>query len=188
MTPLKVSSTSLALLLVTAPIASAEEGMDRQAKINNALSAATPMIAEAATVMTPDGTVLREGSGAYTCFPQGDGVPAPMCMDEAWMGWLDAYVNKTDFQANRMGISYMLAGDGAGASNLDPAAEKPDAENDWVIEGPHLMVLVPDPAMLDALSTDYTTGAPYVMWKGTPYAHIMVPTGERPPQPQVAER
>lgn len=104
------------------------------------------------------------------------------------MGWLDAYVNKTDFQANRMGISYMLAGDGAGASNLDPAAEKPDAENDWVIEGPHLMVLVPDPAMLDALSTDYTTGAPYVMWKGTPYAHIMVPTGERPPQPQVAER
>ncbi|WP_404378845.1 hypothetical protein [Caenispirillum salinarum] len=188
MTPIKISATALGLLLMAAPAALAEEGMDKQAKIDNALSAATPMIAENASVMTPDGTVLREGSGAYTCFPEGGGVPAPMCLDEPWMGWLDAYVNDTDFQADEMGIAYMLAGDGAGASNVDPRAEQPAAGNDWVVEGPHLMMLVPDTAMLEALPTDYTTGEPYVMWKGTPYVHVMVPTGDRPQQPQVAER
>ena len=30
------------------------------------------------------------------------------------------------------------------------------------------------------LPTDPNRGGPYVMWKGTPYAHIMVPVGERP--------
>ncbi len=37
------------------------------------------------------------------------------------------------------------------------------------------MILVPDPALLDGISTDPWNGGPYVMWKGTPYAHIMVP-------------
>jgi hypothetical protein len=40
------------------------------------------------------------------------------------------------------------------------------------------MVFLPDPKQLDAMSTDHTTGAPYVMWKGTPYAHVMLPLGE----------
>ena len=35
-------------------------------------------------------------------------------------------------------------------------------------------------AALDAFPTDPQAGGPYVMWKGTPYAHIMVPIGERP--------
>ncbi len=41
------------------------------------------------------------------------------------------------------------------------------------------MILVPDPAMLEGISTDPDNGGPYVMWKGTPYAHIMIPVGER---------
>jgi hypothetical protein len=36
-------------------------------------------------------------------------------------------------------------------------------------------VIVPDPALLDAFTADHTTGKPYVMYKGTPYAHLMVP-------------
>jgi hypothetical protein len=38
------------------------------------------------------------------------------------------------------------------------------------------MVLVPDLRLLDGVSTDPNNGGPFVMWKGTPYAHIMVPT------------
>ena len=68
----------------------------------------------------------------------------------------------------------MLAGD-AGASNIDPYAEGPTEDNDWVVEGAHLMLLVPDNSALEGLSTDPENGGPYVMWKGTPYAHIMVP-------------
>ena len=45
------------------------------------------------------------------------------------------------------------------------------------------MVLVPDTAQLEGLLwADPHNGGPYVMWKGTPYAHIMVPVGDRPKQ------
>jgi hypothetical protein len=43
-----------------------------------------------------------------------------------------------------------------------------------------MMVLLPDPTQLEALSTNPNNGGAYVMWKGTPYAHIMMPVGERP--------
>jgi hypothetical protein len=42
------------------------------------------------------------------------------------------------------------------------------------------MILVPDPAMLEDIPTDSDAGGPYVMWQGTSYAHIMMPTGPRP--------
>ena len=37
------------------------------------------------------------------------------------------------------------------------------------------MVLYADPKALDAYPTDPKSGGPWVMWKGTPYAHLMVP-------------
>ncbi|AZQ09384.1 hypothetical protein [Shewanella khirikhana] len=94
------------------------------------------------------------------------------------MMWADAWTHKKPFQAKSIGISYMLGGDG-GASNTDPFAEGKTDDNQWIVEGPHLMIIVPDPAMLDSLPTDPYEGGPYVMWKGTPYAHIMVPVGAR---------
>jgi hypothetical protein len=79
----------------------------------------------------------------------------------------------------KVGIAYMMAGD-TGASNTDPYAESPTAGNQWVVEGPHIMMILPDSAQLEGLPTDPNTGGAYVMWKGTPYAHIMVPVGKRP--------
>jgi hypothetical protein len=98
-------------------------------------------------------------------------------MDGAWMQWADAWSNKKDFTADKLGISYMLAGD-EGASNIDPFAEGPTDENEWIVEGPHLMIIAP-PALLEGFPTDPDNGGPYVMWKGTPYAHLMVPVGAR---------
>jgi hypothetical protein len=37
------------------------------------------------------------------------------------------------------------------------------------------MMFVPDPKQLEGITADHTAGGPYVMWKGTPYAHIMMP-------------
>jgi hypothetical protein len=37
------------------------------------------------------------------------------------------------------------------------------------------MILVPDLKALQGMSTDPTGGGPYVMYSGTPYAHIMAP-------------
>ena len=152
---------------------------DMEDLIADALGAAWPGMAEDATVVDWEGNVLREGSNGYTCFPTPPMLEgkAPMCMDSEWMEWADAWSNKKEFAADTLGISYMLAGDG-GASNIDPYAEGPTDDNEWIREGAHLMILAPA-ELLDAYPTDPDNGGPYVMWKGTPYAHLMVPVGSR---------
>lgn len=37
------------------------------------------------------------------------------------------------------------------------------------------MIVLPDHRLLEGLPPDPKSGDPFVMWKGTPYAHIMVP-------------
>jgi hypothetical protein len=179
---------ALLLVLILACLTStsvvADEKMDKEALIKDALSAAPPAIAKTATVMDGDGTVLKKGSGAYTCYPtlpplRGKG-HEPMCLDKVWMEWHHAWMERKDFKPKALGIAYMLAGD-SGRSNIDPFAEKPTKDNQWVVEGPHVMVIVPDSALLDTLPTDPNNGGAYVMLKGTPYAHIMVPVAKRPP-------
>ena len=44
------------------------------------------------------------------------------------------------------------------------------------------MIIVPDEALLAGLPTTPVKDGPYVMWSGTPYAHIMIPVAERLPQ------
>jgi hypothetical protein len=175
-----VTSTAVILGLFGANLATAQ---DKDALIKNALSAAPPGVAETATVMDNKGNLLREGSGAYTCFPCEGGLTATMCADAEWLAWGDAYMKQAqDYKPSGFGMAYMLAGDPPedGASNIDPFATAATADNQWVVEGPHVMILVPDAAMLEDVSTDPDSGGPYVMWKDTPYAHIMLPTGPRP--------
>ena len=168
--------TLIATLLVI-PVSGLAD--DKADAIEDALSAAWPGMAENATVVDWEGNVLREGSNGFTCMPTPPSleVKAPMCMDSVWMKWADAWANKKGFAADALGISYMLAGDG-GASNIDPYAEGPTDDNEWIREGAHLMILAPA-ELLDAFPTDPDNGGPYVMWKGTPYAHLMVPIGSR---------
>ncbi|GAA5644472.1 hypothetical protein [Vibrio proteolyticus] len=170
-----------ALLILAGSSTNANAADDTDMLLKDALSAAPPTLRDKVTVVDWNNNVLQQGTSNYTCFPtppQLSGT-APMCMDAAWMDWADAWMNKKPFEAKTIGISYMLAGDG-GASNVDPYAEGMTDDNQWVVEGPHLMIITPDKAMLDALPTDPNNGGPYVMWKGTPYAHIMVPVGARP--------
>ncbi len=147
-------------------------------RIARAMSAAPKSISEKATIQDGKGHVLREGSNAWTCMPDVlPGQPYPMCNDKVWNDLMRAVGEKAPFQAERMSISYMLQGD-APVSNTDPYATDPENGHVWIQEGPHLMVVLPDPASLEGISTDPHNGGPYVMWKGTPYAHIMVPLGE----------
>lgn len=148
-------------------------------KVADALSAAWPGMAEDATVVDWEGNVLKEGTNGYTCLPSPPDLTgfSPMCMDSEWMKWANAWQTRGDYSAEALGISYMLAGD-EGASNIDPYAEGPTDDNQWIEEGAHLMILAPA-ALLEAYPTDPNNGGPYVMWKGTPYQHLMVPVGPR---------
>ena len=117
------------------------------------------------------------GTNGWMCLVEADGTP--MCLDKEWQAWADGWMNKKDPQVKSIGLAYMLKGD-KGASNSDPYAEKATPDNQWVVSGPHVMVVLPDPSQLDALPTDPWNGGPWVMWKGTKYAHIMMPTVPTP--------
>jgi len=124
-----------------------------------------------------NGKVVVEGSNGWTCMPDtmpGDG--AAMCNDALWGEMMTAVGTKAAFKASGIGISYMLLGEppGSGVSNSTPYHPDPKSADDYVETGPHLMVIVPK-ELLDGITTDPTTGGPYVMWKDTPYAHIMIP-------------
>ncbi|MGV8989547.1 MAG: hypothetical protein ACOH2H_25330 [Cypionkella sp.] len=162
----------------------AQSSPDTDAMIAEALSAAPAGILETATVSDLAGNILRQGTSDYTCFPAPDGLAGPMCMDAEWRRWMAAWMGGTPFTAKHVGISYMLAGDApdGGASNIDPAAPQPTADNEWIVEGPHMMVITPDPMAFNGLPTVIQTDGPYVMWSGTPYVHLMVPVAARPEQ------
>lgn len=146
---------------------------DKDAIIASAESAGPASVTAGATIKAADGTVLREGSNGYTCYPQQDAM-GPMCNEPAWDALIGALMNKQEYEAKVFSVSYMLAGEGtaAGVSNSDPYATDPTAD-DWVKEGPHLMIILPDPAMLEGMSRDPNDPV-YVMWADTPYAHVMV--------------
>jgi hypothetical protein len=108
----------------------------------------------------------------------GASVDDPMCLDKTWQAWADAWSKKVQPKVEGSGIAYMLRGD-KGASNTDPFATGPKADNAWVVAPPHIMVLYADLKLLDAYPTDPKSGGPWVMWKGTPYAHLMVPVAPK---------
>lgn len=186
--PRKAGGLRAALYIVacttlTSP-AVAQSTPDADTMIADALRAAPANIRDTATVSDLAGNILRQGTSDYTCFPAPEGLAGPMCMDAEWRRWMAAWMGGTPFAAKHMGIAYMLSGDepDGGASNIDPAAAQPTANNEWVVEGPHMMVITPDPAAFDGLPTVIQTDGPYVMWTGTPYAHLMVPVAARPVQ------
>jgi len=170
---------AIGIAFIALPFASLSSETDsKEVKINRAMEAAPDFITQKATIIDADGTVLREGTNGWHCMPSMPGGAHPMCNDEVWMSLLAAVGNKEDFKADTVGISYMLAGDD-NVNNADPYDTKPDPGEVWVQEGPHLMIIVPDTGALEGLSDDPNSGGPYVMWKGTPYVHIMVPVGPR---------
>jgi hypothetical protein len=101
-----------------------------------------------------------------------------MCLDEPWMAWLRAYLSNSPPDVSRIGFGYMLGGDAA-ASNTDPFATEATADNEWMMQGrPHIMMVVPEASMLEGLPTSPSAGGPWVMFRDTPFAHVMLPVAE----------
>ena len=166
------------------PMGSTTKMMTKAQKIASAMTAAPATVSAKATVFdwpAKEGAapeVLRAGTNGWSCFPDMPETKGsdPMCVDETWMKWLDAYLAHKTPEVMRAGIGYMMAPGGAWGSNTDPYAMKETPDNHWGHHSPHMMILVPDLKSLAGISTDPDNGGPYVMWAGTPYAHIMAPT------------
>jgi hypothetical protein len=168
-----VVALALAALLSPAPsLAQPAAGL-----IRNAMSAAPASVAGRATIMDGEHRVLRPGDNGWICLPDDPSIAnnSPMCLDAQWLDFIDALMAKRAPAVARVGVGYMLQGD-MPVSNLDPFAPSPTAGNQWIANsGPHVMLIVPDPKALDGLPTNPGSTGPWVMWKGTPYAHLMIP-------------
>jgi hypothetical protein len=147
----------------------------------SAESAAPSSISSHATIVqaAANGTMttIRKGTNGWTCLPDAPDTPGPdpMCFDANAGKWVAAWVAHKPPPQGVVGIMYMLEG-GTDASNTDPYATKPDAKNNWIKTGPHIMVVGSKEILAgQPSSANPDTSVPYVMWAGTPYAHLMVP-------------
>ncbi|OQW35828.1 MAG: hypothetical protein A4E19_16410 [Nitrospira sp. SG-bin1] len=174
---------------VTPPLVLGEGGarrdVVRQATETAAAENAAPAsLSKNATILNRDGQVLRIGTNGWMCLPD-DPATAGMdsiCMNESWRNFMDALKNKKKPTYTQVGVAYMLQGDRP-VSNTDPYATEPRPGDDWVEKlGAHIMVLVPDPESLKSLPTNSKNGGPWIMWAGTPYAHLMIPIESYPGQ------
>jgi hypothetical protein len=161
----------------TAP-ATTDEGKTAEAR-----SAAPDNVSRDATVMdwpATEGGQMRElakGSNGWVCYPstpspKGAIGQDPMCLDPVFQKWAEAWMTKKSPNITAVGFGYMLHGD-RGASNTDPFATDSTATNNWVRVGPHVMVVAPGATLASVSATPGKS--PWVMWKGTPYAHVMMP-------------
>ena len=186
---MKISKMRLLLVAAAAGSLGASAGIAQQGSdpIASAESAAPAAISSKATIMTIDAkgamNVLRKGTNGWTCMPDAPDTPGPdpMCFDANAGKWVEAWAGHKPPPDGTVGVMYMLEG-GTDASNTDPYATKPTETNAWIKTGPHIMIV----GSKDVLA-GYPTGAapdtsaPYVMWSGTPYAHLMVPVATTKP-------
>ena len=152
-------------------------------------TAAPSYIAKDATVLNEKMEMLREGTNGWTCLPvnpRGMSDPEngwkdaheamPLCGDAEVFKWISAYLSDEVPDMDYDGYAWMLHGDMGEDNSTPKVMSKNDAkEGHWIESGPHLMRMPKDPSSLDGMTTDFNSGAPYVMFSGTPYAHIMYP-------------
>ena len=148
--------------------------------IASAMTAAPAAVGKDATVIDFDEKgamrTVRKGTNGFTCLadnPQTPG-PDPMCADANAMEWMGALMAHQPPPAGKVGFVYMLAG-GTDASNTDPYATEPTKDNHWIKTGPHVMMVGSGPMTGYPTNADPDTSQPYVMWAGSPYAHLMLP-------------
>ena len=152
-------------------------------------TAAPSYIAKDATVLNEKMEMLREGTNGWTCLPvnpRGMSNPEngwkdaheamPLCGDAEVFKWISAYLSDEIPDMDYDGYAWMLHGDMGEDNSTPKVMSKNDAkEGHWIESGPHLMRMPKDPSSLDGMTTDFNSGAPYVMFSGTPYAHVMYP-------------
>jgi hypothetical protein len=93
-----------------------------------------------------------------------------MCFDAASAQWFaDAKAHKPKPTNMTPGITYMLAG-ATQRSDSDPN----DTTSPPITVGPHWMIMWPFDPKTTGLPTTHRDRGAYIMWAGSPYAHLHV--------------
>jgi len=146
--------------------------------IKAAEEGAPPRISEKAAIarMEPKGkvTTIRPGSNGFTCTLFPDESHAPFCGDHKAFQWIVAAMSEQPKPPAAGGIAYMAKG---GLHYETPKGEilmRPTSETKNVKEPPHWMLLTPIDPATSGIPTHPNAGGSYIMFAGTPYAHLMI--------------
>ncbi|MGH7586825.1 MAG: hypothetical protein ACREMH_11295 [Gemmatimonadales bacterium] len=172
------AAAALALLFPLAAV-QAQNPESQAAFIKAAEEGGPAHISAAAAVarMEPNGalTPLRPGSNGFTCTILPDGTNAPVCLDANGLEFMKAAFSGAPKPTNTApGIAYMAKGGKHFENAKGESVMKPSADTKEVDEPPHWMILWPIDAAASGLPTKPNSGGSYVMFAGTPYAHLMV--------------
>lgn len=156
------------------------KSMPEQQQIALALSAAPAHIAKDAAVMVygEDGKLkeVKAGTNGFTCIPTVMNLPEPdpMCMDAAVHQWMTDLMNNAPKPSNMVpGIAYMARGGSHFEKSGKIVMNREDGTK-VVKEPPHWMIMWPFDAAATKLPTAPNPSGVYIMFEGTPYAHLMV--------------
>jgi hypothetical protein len=151
-----------------------------QDQIKLALSAAPSHVAKDATAMIfgEDGKLKegKAGTNGFTCVPTVMNLPEPdpMCMDSSAKQWLDDLIAGAPKPTNTApGIAYMARGGSHWEKNKRIVLREESGAK-IIKEPPHWMIMWPFDAKEAHLPTAPNALGSYVMFEGTPYAHLMV--------------
>ena len=155
---------------------------NQAALIANAESAGPAAIAKNATILGwpakkgDELVTLRKGTNGWTCFADWPETPAndPMCLDDVWLEWMHAGMEKRPAKIDRVGLAYMLQG-GEAFDQRDPSfTSSPSGKKPYFV-GPHVMVILPNPKELGGVSHDVYNGGPFVEALGRDHPIILMP-------------
>jgi hypothetical protein len=155
--------------------------MSQEEKIALALSAAPPHIAKGAGVLLPgpDGKLaeVKKSENGFNCIPTIDAdvpTPDPMCFDAAVGQWVESVMANAEKPANTVpGVAYMARG-GWHWEKDGKILMKKEAGAKAVKEPPHWMIMWPFTTADSKLPAMPNASGVYVMFDGTPYAHLMI--------------
>ncbi len=149
-------------------------------QIRLAMSAAPESIARNAAIMVTDQSgqwvTVKEGTNSFTCLSDLPGTPKadPICMDPNAKQFISSMLKNEPSPSNKQpGVAYMANG-GQHWEKEGKVLMKEEAGAKLVDEPPHWMVTWSFDPKTTGLPTQPNAGGVYVMFAGTPYAHLMV--------------
>jgi hypothetical protein len=148
-------------------------------QVKLALSGAPPHLVKEVGVMIygADGklTESKKSTNGFTCIPTVMNLPDPdpMCMDAAVQQWMNDLIDGAPKPTNTVpGIAYMARG-GSHFEKEGKVVMGGDGAK-TVKEPPHWMLMWPFDAEATKLPTAPNVSGVYIMFEGTPYAHLMM--------------
>jgi hypothetical protein len=128
--------------------------------------------------MDPKGKVtpVSQSKNGFTCTLMPDESRAPVCADERGFAWLVSAISQKPQPPaiDRPGIAYMAKGGVHYETSDGKIMMLPAAGTKEEREPPHWMIIWPFDSTSTGIPTKPNAGGTYIMFAGTPYAHLMV--------------